>query len=192
MQQFLDESDEEIKNNYPIEQDDSFTPDQIEEINQRKELIQKRIAKNDSILRGLETFFWGISSYSLCKWLVLNLGSNGISLAVAMTFAINQIVNRDCLDNFNLNRKDGTWELTGMNKLFKFLAGFCTSAFVIWASIGNFISMVNDSQVTYNVLNGAIEEFNSYPKKQQEDLLKGAAMGGGAVAIIFLLARGRK
>jgi len=56
----------------------------IEEINNYKERADKKIAKNESILRGLETFFWGISSYSLCKWLVLNLGSGGINLAIAI------------------------------------------------------------------------------------------------------------
>lgn len=191
MQQFLDESVEEEKDNYPIEQDDSFTPDQIEAINERKKIIEKKIAKNDSILRGLETFFWGISSYSLCKWLILNLGSNGISLAVVLALIVNQIVNRDCLDSFDLNRKDGQWETTGMDKLFKFLFGVLASAFVVWSSIGNFVGMVNDSKKTYNVLNSAIQEFNSYSSKQQEEAIKGFVAGGSVVALIIFVAKAK-
>lgn len=191
MQQFIDESVEELKNHYSIEQDDSFTPDQIEVINERKKLIENQIAKNDSILQGLETFFWGISSYALCKWLILNLGTSGISLAVALALVVNQIVNRDCLDSFNLNRKDGQWETTGMDKIFRFIFGILASAFVVWSSIGNFVGMVQDSKATYNTLNKAIEEFNSYPKKQQEEALKGFVAGGSVVALIFFIAKSK-
>ncbi|MBN3924631.1 hypothetical protein [Nostoc sp. NMS4] len=191
MQQILDDFTEEEKNNYPIEQDDSFTPDQIEAILEHKKLAEKKIAKNNSVLRGLETFFWGISSYSLCKWLILNLGTNGISLAVALALITNQIVNRDCLDSFNLNRKDGQWETTGMDKLFKFIFGVFASAFVAWSSIGNFVGMVQDSKATYNVLNSAIEEFNSYSNKQQEEAIKGFVMGGSAVVLIIFVAKGK-
>jgi hypothetical protein len=191
MQQFLDESAEEQKNNYPVEQDDSFTPDQIEEINERKKIIEKKIAKNHSVLRGLETFFWGISSYSLCKWLILNLCTSGISLAIALALVCNQIVNRDCLDSFNLNRKDGQWETTGMDKLFRFIFGVLASAFVAWSSIGNFVGMVQDSKTTYNALNSAIEEFNSYSSKQQEEAIKGFVMGGSAVALIIFIAKAK-
>lgn len=182
----FDDSEPAPQSNYPVETDDSFTPDQIEEINNCKERANQKIAKNESILRGLETFFWGISSYSLCKWLVLNLGSGGINLAVALALVVNQIVNRDCLDSFNLNKKDGQWELNGMNKLFKFGFGLLASAFVAWSSIGNFIGAVNDSKVTYHALNNAIEEFNSLSKKQQEQWIQGAVTGAGLVALVFI------
>lgn len=184
--EFNDEEQQSSQVNYPIETDDSFTPDQIEEINNYKERANSKISKNDSVLRGLETFFWGVSSYSLCKWLVLNLGSNGISLAIAVALAANQIVNRDCLDSFNLNRKDGQWEVDGMGKLLKFVFGLLASAFVIWSSIGNYIGMLNDSKTTYNVLNNAIEQFNSYPKEEQNQLLTGGVVGAALVAIIFI------
>lgn len=184
--EFNDEEQQSSQVNYPIETDDSFTPDQIEEINNYKERANSKISKNDSVLRGLETFFWGVSSYSLCKWLVLNLGSNGISLAIAIALAANQIVNRDCLDSFNLNRKDGQWEVDGMGKLLKFFFGLLASAFVIWSSIGNFISMLNDSKTTYNVLNNTIEQFNSYPKEEQNQLLTGGVVGAALVAFIFI------
>lgn len=182
----FDDSESVPQSNYPIETDDSFTPDQIEEINNHKERANKKIAKNESVLRGLETFFWGISSYSLCKWLVLNLGSGGINLAIAVALAANQIVNRDCLDNFNLNRKDGQWEVDGMGKLLKFVFGLLASFFVIWSSIGSFIGMFNDSKTTYNALNNAIEQFNTYPKEQQNELLTGGVVGAALVALIFI------
>jgi hypothetical protein len=189
MQQIFDDLTEETKNNYPIEEDDSFTPDQVDEINEYKELAKRKIAKNDSVLRGIETFFWGISSYSLCKWLVLSLGSNGISLAIALALVINQIVNRDCLDSFNINRVDGQWETKGMDKMFKFLFGLGTSAFVAWASIGNFVGMVHDSQITYGIINNKIEEFNSYSKKQRDDFLEGVAIGASVVAFFVVLSK---
>ncbi|MBN3946399.1 MAG: hypothetical protein HWQ38_07870 [Nostoc sp. NMS7] len=191
MQQFLDESAEEVKNNYPVEQDDSFTPDQIEAIVEHKKLIENKIAKNNSILRGLETFFWGVSSYSLCKWLVLNLGSSGISLAISIALLVNQIVNRDCLDAFNLNRKEGQWELTGMDKIFKFMFGLLASGFVAWSSVGNFIGMLHDSKTTYNTLNNAIEEFNSYSNKQKEEAIKGFVIGASAVAVVVYVVKGK-
>ncbi|MBD2341273.1 hypothetical protein H6G64_30440 [Calothrix sp. FACHB-156] len=183
---FSNSDESATQNNYPVELDDSFTPDQIEEINNYKQRANKKIAKNESILRGLETFFWGISSYSLCKWLILNLGSSGISVAIALALVVNQIVNRDCLDSFNLNKKDGQWELNGMGKLFKFGFGLLTSAFVLWSSIGNFIGMVNDSKITYHALNNVVEEFNSLPKKQQEEWMQGAVTGAVLVGLIFI------
>jgi hypothetical protein len=183
---FGDNNESVPQANYPIETDDSFTPDQIEEINKYKERANTKVAKNESILRGLETFFWGISSYSLCKWLILNLGSGGINLAIALALVANQIVNRDCLDSFNLNKKDGQWEVSGMDKLFKFSFGMLASAFVVWASIGNFIGMINDSRTTYKALNNAIEEFNSYPQQEQQELLTGGVMGAVLVSLIFI------
>ncbi|MHC5916113.1 MAG: hypothetical protein ACYTXE_35115 [Nostoc sp.] len=191
MQQFLDESAEEVKNNYPIEQDDSFTPDQIEAILEHKKLIEKKISKNNSVLRGLETFFWGISSYSLCKWLILNLGTSGISLSVALAIVINQIVNRDCLDEFNLNRLDGRWETTGMQKLFKFLFGILASGFVAWSSIGHFIGMVSDSRVTYSLLNNSVQEFNSYSKEQKNEAMEGFVEGCLVTAVIVLIVKAK-
>ena len=191
MQQILDESTEEEKNNYPVEQDDSFTPDQIEEIKEHKKLAEKKIAKNNSVLRGLETFFWGISSYSLCKWLILNLGTSGISLAVALAMVVNQIVNRDCLDDFNLNRVDGRWETTGMQKIFRFTFGILASGFVAWSSIGNFVGMVQDSRVTYSLLNNAVEDFNRKPQKEQEELLRGVVYGCLATAAIGILIKAK-
>jgi hypothetical protein len=182
----FDDSEPAPQSNYPVETDDSFTPDQIEEINNYKERADKKITKNESILRGLETFFWGISSYSLCKWLVLNLGSGGINLAIALALVVNQIVNRDCLDSFNLNNKNGQWEVDGMGKLFKFLFGVLASIFVVWSSTGKLIGMINDSKTTYHTFNNAVEEFNSLPTKQQEEWMKGAVVGAGLVALVFI------
>jgi hypothetical protein len=194
MHQLVDDSEiqeSQIQSNYPIEADDSFTPDQIEEINEYKAQVSRKIAKNDSVLRGLETFFWGISSYSLCKWLVLNLGSGGINLAIATALIVNQIVNRDCLDSFNLNKKDEQWEITGMSKLFKFIFGLVASAFVVWSSIGNFIGMVHDSKTTYHALNNAVEEYNQLPQRSREELLQGIVIGVVAVSAAYMIANRR-
>jgi hypothetical protein len=195
MQQLFDDSEiaeTQTQSNYPIEADDSFTPDQIEEINEYKEQVKKKIAKNDSVLRGLETFFWGISSYSICKWLILNLGSGGINLAIATALIVNQIVNRDCLDSFNLNKSNDGWEVAGMSKLFKFLFGLVASAFVVWSSIGNFIGMLHDSKTTYHALNSAVEEYNQLPQRSREEMLQGIVIGVSAVGIIYMIANANK
>jgi hypothetical protein len=177
---------------YDIEPDDPFTKDQIEEIYQYKQKVQAKIDKNDAVLRGLETFFWGVTSYSLCRLLVLSLGLSGINLAIALSLVLNQIVNRDCLDAINIERREGQWEVKGMGKFFKFSFGLVTSAFILWTSIGEVISFQRQSEQTYEVLQSKVEEFNRLPEQKQVDLLeKGLiALSVGVGLLIILQLKG--
>lgn len=157
--------------NYPIEQDTSFTPDEIESIKTYKERLQAKLNKNRSVLKGLEVSFWGITSYSLARFLVLTSGSQGVGLAVAACLLINQITNRDCLDTLNINRKDGQFEVDGMGKLIKFLFSTLVSAFVIWSALGNFLQVAESSKNTYSQLQNKVEEFNRLPDEKQNAIL---------------------
>jgi ABC-type multidrug transport system fused ATPase/permease subunit len=164
-------SDEENQANYPRSEDSSFTPDEIEIISEFKANHQKKINKNHSILKGLEVSFWGITSYSLARFLILTSGTQGLTLAIASTFLINQITNRDCLDNFRVNKKDDQWEIDGMGRLIKFGLSTIVSVIVFWGAIGDFIQMVNSSKQTYNTLQTTVDEFNKLPNDEQNKLI---------------------
>jgi hypothetical protein len=168
---FRQTSDEENQANYPRSEDSSFTPDEIEIISEFKANHQKKINKNHSILKGLEVSFWGITSYSLARFLILTSGTQGLTLAIASTFLINQITNRDCLDNFRVDKKDDQWEIDGMGRLIKFGLSTIVSVIILWGAIGDFIQMVNSSKQTYNTLQTTVEEFNKLPDDEQNKLI---------------------
>ncbi len=167
----LEEKENLVNSNYPIEEDDSFTPDEIEAIKKYKAVLERKLNKNQSILKGLEIGFWGITSYSVSRFLVLTTGSQGIGLAIALSLLINNITNRDCLDSFSLDRQEGEWNINGMGKIIKF--GFSTliASFIIWNATGDLLSMANNSKATYKALGDKVEEFNQLPKRQQNTIL---------------------
>ena len=176
------ESEEKPISNYPIEEDTAFTPDEQEAIKEYKANLTKRINKHRSILRGFESAFWGITSYSFAKFLILVSGSSALGFAVASVFLINNIVNRDCLDAFRLVRNDAEWKVEGMGKLLKFALTTVGAAFILWGSIGDFYHIYNNSNETYNNLNKTVEEFQALPTDDQNKLL----VLGGVVAIAGL------
>ncbi|MBW4504952.1 MAG: hypothetical protein KME64_00300 [Scytonematopsis contorta HA4267-MV1] len=164
------ESDDTPQSNYPIESDSSFTPDEIESIQKYKENLQKRLNKNQSVLKGIEAGFWGLTSYSIARFLILTIGNQGVGLAMALSVLINNITNRDCFDAFNLDRKDGEWNIEGMGKLIKFGFSTLVACFIIWNATGDLLKMADSSKETYNALQNKVEQFNNLPDSQQRNI----------------------
>ncbi len=192
MSQFDFEDNSTTNDNYPIETDTAFTPDEIESIKAYKDKLTNKLNKNRSVLKGLEVSFWGITSYSLAIFLVLTSGTQGIGLAIAACLLINQITNRDCLDAFNVNRRDGQFEVDGMGKLVKFGFSTLVSAFVIWSALGNFIQVVETSKHTYNRLQDTVTEFNKLPSdKQNAIFIIGGLLGLAGIYTLIDGARRR-
>lgn len=167
--ELLEDNNTTTESNYPIEQDDSFTPDEQEGIKELKQRFIAKRKKNESVLKGLEVSFWGITSYSLARFLVLTSGTNGLSLAIAAIFVINNITNRDCLDSINIDYQEG-FKTSGMGKLIKFGLSTLVSAIVIWSAVGDLLNLANSSKQTYNNLEHTVEEFNRLPEDQQNKL----------------------
>lgn len=166
-----DLSEKNNQENYPIETDNAFTPDEIEAIKEFKANKLKKINKNNSVRKGLEVSFWGILSYSIARFLVLTSGTSGVGLAVATAFFINNIANRDCLDAFNLDRKEGQFEITGMGKLLKFAMSTLVTAFVIGNATGDLLHMMDTSESNFQALEQKVEEFNRLPEDDQNKIL---------------------
>lgn len=164
------ESDDTPASNYPIEEDSSFTPDEIESIQKYKENLQKKLNKNQSVLKGVEAGFWGLTSYSIARFLILTIGNQGVGLAMALSVLINNITNRDCLDAFNLDRKDGEWNIQGMGKIIKFSFSTLVACFIIWNATGDLLRMADSSKETYNALQNKVEQFNNLPDSQQRNI----------------------
>ncbi|GAX45722.1 hypothetical protein NIES4075_67430 [Tolypothrix sp. NIES-4075] len=167
------------ESNYPIQEDTAFTPDEIEAIKAYKDNLNRKLSKNRSILKGLETSFWGITSYSLARFLIITSGTQGIGLAIASILLINQITNREVFDEININRKDGQWSADNMGKLIKFGFSTLVTAFVIWSALGNFLNIVNSSKQTYNQLQDTVTAFNKLPSDKQN----GFIIVGGLLAL---------
>jgi len=181
----LDFPENETENsNYPTVEDTGFTIDEQSAIKEYKDNLNKKLDKNRSVLKGLETTLWGITSYSLSRWLILTSGTQGISLAIAASFLINNIVNRDCLDSFRFDRKEGQNDIEGMGKLIKFGFSTLVTAFVIWSAVGDFLQVVNNSEDTYKQLNQTVENFNKLPNDHQNKIM----IVGGIIIIAGLYA----
>ncbi|MBW4600687.1 MAG: hypothetical protein KME29_14090 [Calothrix sp. FI2-JRJ7] len=175
----LGDGADENTQNYPTQEDNAFTPDEQEAIKQYKENLTRKLTKNRSVLKGLETSFWGITSYSIAKFVILTSGTQGVGLAIAASLLINQITNRDLIEGININRRDGQWEADNMGKLIKFTFSTLVSAFVIWSALGNFINIVNSSRATYDQLQGAANSFNKLPEERQNMII----VAGGLVIL---------
>jgi hypothetical protein len=188
----FDEDDDKPASSYPEIQDSAFTPDDIEAIQKFKAEQLKKEQKNQSILRGIETAFWGITSFSIARFLVLTSGSGGVGLAVAATLMINNITNRDCLDALRIDRKEGQTEVEGMGRFIKFGFSTAVSAVVLWSAVGDFIQLKNTSVSTYNGLQSTVEEFNRLPDKNQNRIF----IIGGIIIIaglwVVIDSRGRR
>ncbi|MEB3220148.1 MAG: hypothetical protein VKN72_28485 [Nostocales cyanobacterium 94392] len=179
MLQEFEVEETENQSNYPTIEDTAFTNDEQEAIKNYKDNLSKKLDKNRSVLKGLETALWGITSYSLSRWLILTSGTQGIGMAIASAFLINNIVNRDCLDSFRFDRKDGQNDIEGMGKLIKFGLSTLVTAFVIWSAVGDFLHVVNTSEDTYDRLSKTVEDFNKLPSEQQNKI----AIASGLVII---------
>lgn len=189
LEEFLEE-ETESKENYPQIPDTEFTPDEVESIKRYKENLQRKLDKNRSVLRALEQIFWGITSYSLARFLILNIGIQGINLAIASITLINQIVNRDCLDNFNISREHGELKIDGMSKLIKFIFSTIITAFLVWGALGDFLQIVWHSEQTYQDIHRSVEEFNKLPDTTKKDaLIIGGVFG---IAILYVLADSKR
>lgn len=173
--------------NYPVVEDTKYTLDEIESIKKFKAERLKKDSKNESVLKALETAGWGITSYSLARFLILTVGLNGVTLAVALTFFINNIANRDLLDNINLNFNEG-FHFTGMDKMVRFLGSVIISGFVCWSAIGDLYNFERESKQTYNNIQNSIEQFNRLPKDDRNQLIIGCVLGAGAATVVIMRA----
>jgi hypothetical protein len=165
------ELEEKQDSNYPLETDTPFTPDEIESIKAYKDNLTRKLNKNRSVLKGLEMSFWGITSYSLARFLIVTSGTGGIALAVASILLINQITNRELLDSININRKEGQWEAEGMGRLVKFGFSTLVTAFLMWSALGSFFNVVNSSKQTYSQLQETVTTFNKLPLDNQNGFI---------------------
>jgi hypothetical protein len=152
------------ESHYPSEEDTAFTPGEQEAIRIYKENLTRKLNKNQSILKGLEMSFWGITSYSLARFLILTVGVEGIPLAISSILIINQITNREAIEDL-INRKEGSSDIMG--RIIKFAFSTVITAFLLWGSVGQFLSIIHSSKETYKQLQSVTQEFNRLPSDEQ-------------------------
>lgn len=179
------ENDKENPQDYEIEPDTEFTLDEIESIKRYKSNLETKLNRNQAILRGLEASFWSISSYSLARFLIVTSGTQGMALAVALVFGINQIVHRSLL-NFTLDKTDNGLQILGMHKLINFLFQLLLSAFICWSAIGDYFQTVKQSEKTYESLKTAIQDFQKMPESDKNNffILAGLVIAGAGYVIV--------
>jgi hypothetical protein len=164
----LEESQtDEQQSNYPSEEDTAFTPDEQQAIRDFIKNINRERDKNRSVLKGLEMSFWGITSYSLARFLILTSGTQGIALAFAVILIINQITNREAIEELINSKSEGD----NMGRFIKFGFSTVVTAFLIWGALGNFFNIIRTSGDTYNELQGSVQKFNNLPDDEQNAIL---------------------
>ncbi len=173
----------EQQSNYPTEEDTSFTPDEQEAIRVYKDNLTRKLNKNRSVLKGLEMSFWGITSYSLARFLILTSGTQGIALAFSAILIINQITNREAIEELISRNNEGNQDIMG--RFIKFGFSTVVTAFLIWSALGNFISVIHTSGETYKNLQNTVEDFNKLPDdKQNTILIVGGLIGLAGIYVI--------
>ena len=172
------------QSNYPTSEDDSFTPDEQEAIKTYKDNLTRKLNKNRSVLNGLEMSFWGITSYSLARFLILTSGINGIALSVSAILVINQITNREAIEQL-VNRKNDENKSETMGKFIKFGFSVAVTAFLMFGSIGNFLHIVKNSDETYQDIKVAANKFQQLPQEQQNEALIIGVVIGLSMVYVF-------
>jgi hypothetical protein len=162
--------------NYPTDIDTAFTPDEQEAILAYKDNLNRKISKNRSVLKGLEITFWGITSYSLARFLILTSGTQGIALAVSSILIINQITNREVIEELINRKHEGNSDIMG--KLIKFGLSTVVTAFLMWGALGQFLSVINSSKDTYQQIQTATRDFNKLSDDKQNTVLVVLALLG--------------
>jgi hypothetical protein len=170
--------------NYPTESDNAFTPDEQSAIRAYKDNLSRKLSKNRSVLKGLEMSFWGITSYSLARFLILTSGTGGIALAFSAILIINQITNREAIEELISRNNEGNQDIMG--RFIKFGFSTVVTAFLIWSALGNFISVIHTSGETYKNLQNTVEDFNKLPDdKQNTILIVGGLIGLAGIYVII-------
>jgi hypothetical protein len=184
LQDFEEIEDADKTSNYKSETDTSFTPDEQESIFAYKDKLNRKLNKNRSVLKGLEITCFGITSYSLARFLILTSGTGGIALAISSILIINQITNREIIEELINRKQEGNSDIMG--RLIKFGLSTIVTAFLIWSALGQFLSTVNSSKDTYEQLQTATREFNKLPSDQQNTVFVVLALlaCGGFYAVI--------
>lgn len=172
------------QDNYPHHDDSSFTPDQKEAIIEFKNNLKKRRDKNDSIKNGLEAAFWNISLYSITRFMILTVGLNGIPLAWSLCAVSVGIINRDCLESFNFDRKDGEFQILGMGKLLKFLITAIVSAYLVFNAMSDILNFRKNSEDNYRALQDRVAEFNRLPETEQNKEIMWIILGAGVLVAL--------
>lgn len=179
------DQEEQQPESYPHTDDTEFTPDEQEAIREYKLSLKKRLDKNSSKLKGLESAFWGISSFSIARFVILNWGVAGVLPAISICMLVNQITNRDLLEKVNIDYQEG-WRTEGMAKLIRFSISLCSAGFVAWMAVGDILSLKHQSQTTYKQLQETVEEFNALPENQQNTaLIAGGILGLAGIYAIY-------
>jgi hypothetical protein len=183
MTDFEAEGNSVQESNYPVEEDTAFTPDEQSAIKAYKENLTRKLNKNRSVLKGLEMSFWGISSYSVARFLILTSGIDGIALAFSAILIINQITNRETIEELINRNNEGNQDIMG--RLIKFGFSTVVTSFLIWSALGNFLSVVHTSGETYKNLQTTVEDFNKLPdEKQNTILIVGGLIGLAGIYVI--------
>jgi hypothetical protein len=114
----------------------------------------------------------------------LTSGTGGIALAISSILIINQITNREIIEELINRKQEGNSDIMG--RLIKFGLSTIVTAFLIWSALGQFLSTVNSSKDTYQQLQTATREFNKLPSDQQNTVFVVLALlaCGGFYAVI--------
>lgn len=169
---------------YPTSEDDSFTPDEQEAITRYENNLQRKLRKNESVLRGLEMSFWGITSYSIARFLILTSGINGMGLALATILIINQITNREAIEQL-INRSNDENKSETMGKFIKFGFSVAVTVFLMIGSIGKFYYIVRTSGETYEEIRTSVNKFNKLTEDEQNSALIVGGLIGLAAIYVF-------
>jgi hypothetical protein len=179
------------QDNYPHEDDSGFTPDQKEVIIEFKNNLKKKRDKNDGIKNGLEAAFWNISLYSVARFMVLTVGLNGVPLAWSLCVVSVGIINRDCLESFNFDRKDGEFQILGMGKLLKFIISASASSYIVFTATADISNFKKNSEDNYRAIQEKIDEYNRMPETEQNKELMWIVLGAGISIAVISMVKGK-
>lgn len=187
---FNEEKDEE-QGRYPIEPDIAFTPDEIERIQEFISEKRLEIVKLNSMHRGIEQGFWAITAYSFSRYLILTGGMSNFIPVLAINLVLNQIVNRDILQNDDDDNEEGK-NIMAMKKGLNLLGGLIAAILTVASATGDIVSLDRVSKDAYRASRDNIEVYHNLNKKDKNDVMVFMAGMGGFTLLVFMVLTLRK
>ncbi|MEH1831189.1 MAG: hypothetical protein V7L29_03680 [Nostoc sp.] len=170
--------------NYPLKEDASLTPTELQEVERLKGELLHDLAKTKAVKEVAESITLKASIYAVSRVLLLCGGGIGVYFCFVMLFVCFMADNRDFFTSDDIQYSEGL-KVHSMNKLLKVVFSLIGCAVFAYSTVGDYLGLVKASNDAYNALSSKIEEFHAPFIKNNSQLIA-VAVGAGITFLVLM------
>lgn len=168
---------------YPLKEDTTLTPTELEEVERQKSELLMDLAKTKAVKEMAEIIAIKTSIYAVSRVLLLSGGYIGVYFCFMTLFASFMADNRDFFKADDIQYSEGL-KINSMNKIFKILFSLIGSIIFAYGAVGDYLGLVKASNDAYNALSRQIDKFHTPISKSNEQLIA-VAVGAGITFLVL-------